>query len=117
MSEILNDLYQVLLTRKGVDADESYVASLYHGGIEKMGAKILEEAEEFIAEARTGGLAGDLADGSAGDLERLKEEGADLLFHVLVLMADQGLDPAEVLKTLEGRFGTSGHTEKASRCS
>jgi len=113
MSEILSDLYQVLLMRKNAPADESYVASLYAGGVEKMAEKILEEAAEFIAEARTG----DLADNVAGSQERLREEAADLLFHILVLMADQGLDPADVLKVLERRFGTSGHAEKASRCS
>lgn len=104
MSEILNDLYQVLLTRKKADAGSSYVASLYAKGVEHMGEKILEEAQEFIDEART------------GDLDRLKEEGADLLFHFLVLLADQGVSPADVCKILEGRFGTSGHEEKASRC-
>lgn len=127
MSEILNDLYQVLLTRKNADPNKSYVASLYHGGVEKMGEKILEEAQELIAEARTShlashpaedlaeDLAGGLANDSAGDKNRLKEEGADLLFHILVLLADQNVDPAEILKVLEGRFGLSGHEEKASR--
>ena len=105
MSDILNDLYQVLLTRKGAAADESYVASLYHGGVDKMAAKIMEEAQELIDEAH------------AGDQARLKEECADLLFHVLVLMADQNVPVADVLRVLEGRFGTSGHMEKASRCS
>lgn len=103
MSQILDDLYQVLLTRKGAAADASYVASLYHGGVDKMAEKIMEEAGELIDEAR------------ADDQARMREECADLLFHVLVLMADKNVPIADVLQVLEGRFGTSGHVEKASR--
>lgn len=103
MSNILSDLHKVLLTRKSADPKESYVASLYAGGAEKISSKVIEEANEAVAEAL------------AGDNEKLKQESADLLFHLSVLWAHAGITPEDVLKVLEGRFGTGGHTEKAAR--
>lgn len=103
MSEILKDLYIILKQRKGADPKDSYVASLYHKGTAHIADKVIEEAEETIAEA------------IKGDKDRLKEESADLLFHLSVLWADQGVSPDEVLAVLEKRFGQSGHAEKASR--
>lgn len=103
MSEILKDLYIILQQRKNADPRDSYVASLYQKGTEKIAEKVIEEAEETIAEA------------IRGDNDRLKEESADLLFHLSVLWAQQGVSPDEVLAVLEKRFGTSGHAEKASR--
>lgn len=89
--------------RKGADPGESYVASLYAKGTEKITQKVLEEAGEAIIEA------------VKGDAPRLREESADLLFHLMVLWADQGIKPAEVLEILERRMGISGHEEKAAR--
>jgi phosphoribosyl-ATP pyrophosphohydrolase len=103
MSDILNDLYIILRQRRDADPESSYVASLYKKGTKKITEKVIEEAEETIAEALK------------GDKDRLKEESADLLFHLMVLWAEQGVSPDEVFTVLEGRFGTSGHAEKASR--
>lgn len=103
MSDILNDLYQTLLERKAASGETSYVASLYAKGTTHIGDKVLEEAREAVEEAL------------AGDRERLREETADLLFHTLVMLADQGVTPEQVLETLRGRMGTSGHVEKANR--
>ncbi len=104
MSEhILDQLYKVLQERKGADPSESYVASLYAKGTKKITEKITEEAAETIVEALT------------GDTEKLKAESADLLFHLMVLWADQGITPEDVMAVLEERFGTSGHEEKAGR--
>lgn len=103
MSEILDVLYQILQQRKQADPEKSYVASLYHKGTEHIAGKVIEEAQETIAEALS------------GNAERLKEETADLLFHLLVLLADQNVPLKDALDVLEKRFGTSGHTEKASR--
>jgi phosphoribosyl-ATP pyrophosphohydrolase len=102
-THILESLYEVLLTRKNADADKSYVASLYKGGAQKISAKVMEEAQETVDEAL------------AGDNEKLKSESADLLFHLAVLWAHQGISPDDVFKVLESRFGTGGHAEKASR--
>lgn len=103
MSDILKDLYLILQQRKNADAGESYVASLYAKGTKHISDKVIEEAEETIAEA------------IKGDKDRLKEESADLLFHLSVLWADQGVSPDDVFAVLEKRFGQSGHAEKASR--
>ncbi len=100
---ILNDLHDVLLTRKGADPESSYVASLYHKGTQKIADKVIEEANETIAEALS------------GDNKKLKEESADLLFHLSVLWAHMGITPDDVFAVLEKRFGTGGHTEKAAR--
>lgn len=101
--EILKKLYEVLLERKGADPESSYVASLYDKGTKKITEKVIEEAQETIEEAL------------AGDVYKLKEESADLLFHLMVLWADQGIRPEDVLAVLEKRFGTGGHEEKAAR--
>ena len=103
MSDILNELYDVLLTRKNADAKTSYVASLYDKGTQYICSKVIEEAQEAVDEALV------------GNSELLKSESADLLFHLMVLWVDQGITPAEVLGVLESRFGTGGHEEKAAR--
>lgn len=100
---ILQELHKVLLTRKDADPETSYVASLYKGGAPKISEKVMEEAQETIDEALK------------GDNEKLKQESADLLFHLAVLWAHAGISPGDVFKVLESRFGTGGHEEKAAR--
>ncbi len=108
---ILNALYKVLLTRKNIDAKKSYVASLYKGKSPKIAEKILEEAQEVIDEA----IALDKNPNDKSLQKNIREESADLLFHLMVMLAYHNIPPSEVFKVLENRFGTSGHTEKASR--
>lgn len=103
MSDTLNKLYDVLDERRSADPKSSYVASLYGKGTGFICEKVVEETQETIVEAVN------------GDQGRLKEESADLLFHLMVLWADQGVTPDDVLQILENRFGISGHEEKASR--
>ena len=103
MNDILQQLAAVLETRKQSSARDSYVASLYAGGLDVILKKIGEEATETIIAAK-----GD-------DQSALIRELADLWFHCLVLLAQQGLHPDEVLRELERRIGTSGHAEKAAR--
>lgn len=100
---IMDRLYAVLEARKGSAASESYVASLYERGVDKIAGKIAEELAETIAEA------------VRGDKIKIAEESADLLFHLMVLWAHMDVKPAEVFAVLEKRFGTGGHEEKASR--
>ncbi len=102
-THILNRLHDILEERKGAPPESSYVASLYDKGTEKISRKVMEEATETIIEALK------------GDPGKLAAESADLLFHLMVLWADQGITPEDVLDILEARFGTSGHDEKASR--
>ena len=102
-ADVLTALAEILESRKTADADSSYVASLYSKGIEATIAKVEEEAAETVAAAR-----------DEGD-EALVHEVADLWFHCMVLLAQRGLRPEAVLAELAGRFGVSGHDEKASR--
>lgn len=118
-SDILTQLTEILEQRKGAAADSSYVASLYDKGLDAILKKIGEEATETVMAAKD--LAhGDKQNGnqnsSKDDLKhKLVYEVADLWFHTMVLMADQGLSADDVLKELARRFGVSGHDEKAAR--
>lgn len=103
MNDILKDLYAKILSRKGADPQSSYTASLYAKGIAKIAQKVGEEAVETCIEALQ------------GDREKIKSESADLLFHLMVLWADQGITPDEVLDVLKSREGRSGIEEKNSR--
>ena len=104
MSEhIINELFKIIEERKGANPESSYVASLYDKGTSKIAQKVGEEAVETAIEALQ------------GDKEKLAQESADLLFHLMVLWADQGLKPDEIFEVLQSRLGTSGHDEKTSR--
>jgi len=102
-TEILAQLTDILEQRKGATPDSSYVASLYDKGLDAILKKVGEEATETVMAAKD------------GNAEKLVYEVADLWFHTLVLLADQGLSADDVLKELARRFGISGHDEKASR--
>ena len=109
--DLLSRLDAVLAARRGSDPHESYVASLYAKGLNKILEKVGEEATEVIIAAkdhRQGKGEGE------GD-EDLINEVADLWFHTLVLLQERGLSSAQVLQVLEQRFGLSGHAEKAAR--
>jgi phosphoribosyl-ATP pyrophosphohydrolase len=103
MSDILQQLAEVLEARKGADPDSSYVASLYARGLDAILKKIGEEATETVIAAKD------------GNAEQIVYETADLWFHTLVLLAQQGLGPEAVLDELARRFGISGIEEKANR--
>lgn len=106
-NDILTQLDAVLEARKNESADSSYVASLYAKGIDKILKKVGEEATETIMAAKDAE--------HTGDKENLVYEVADLWFHTLILLAQQGLSSADVTKELQRRFGLSGHEEKANR--
>jgi phosphoribosyl-ATP pyrophosphohydrolase len=103
MSDTLERLAAVLEARKGADPDSSYVARLYAKGLDAILKKIGEEATETVMAAKD------------GDADKIVHETADLWFHSLVLLAQQGLGPQQVLAELERRFGLSGLEEKARR--
>lgn len=103
MRDILAELAATLEARKGAAADSSYVASLYASGLDRILKKVGEEAVETIIAAKGG-----------SDVQ-LVHEVADLWFHTLVLLAERGLHPREVLAELERRSGVSGHVEKSRR--
>ena len=101
--DILNQLAAVLEERKSHDPQQSYVAGLYAKGLDHILKKIGEEATETVIAAK---------DGEPG---KLVYEMADLWFHCMVLLAQQGLGPEAVTAELQRRFGLSGLEEKASR--
>jgi phosphoribosyl-ATP pyrophosphohydrolase len=103
MSDILERLSGILEERKAADPDSSYVARLYAKGLDAILKKIGEEATETVMAAKD------------GVPEKIVYEIADLWFHTLVLLAQQGLGPAQVLAELDRRFGLSGLDEKAGR--
>ncbi len=103
MSDILQQLTQVLEDRKQADPDSSYVAGLYARGLDAILKKIGEEATETVMAAKD------------GDAQHLVYEIADLWFHCMLLLAQQGLEVGAVLDELGRRFGLSGLEEKAAR--
>ena len=100
---VLMRLAATIQARRGADPASSYVASLFAKGDDAILKKIGEEATETVMAAKD------------GDKMRLTAEVADLWFHSLVLLAQHGLSPADVLQELARREGVSGHAEKASR--
>lgn len=103
MNDVLVQLGRVLEERKGADPASSYVAGLYAKGLDSILKKVGEEAVETVIAAK------------GGDPRQLVYETADLWFHTLVLLAQQGLRPEDVLEELQRRFGLSGVAEKAAR--
>jgi len=107
MSDILTALDQVLEERKQAEPDSSYVADLYHKGLNKILEKVGEEATETILAAKDAEQSQDNSD--------LIYETADLWFHSLIMLHQQGISSTDVLAELERRFDLSGLVEKANR--
>lgn len=101
--DILAEIHAVIQSRLNADAQSSYVASLSAKGLDTILKKIGEEATETVIAAK------------GGDAEQIIYETADLWFHTMVLLAQQGLEPQQVVDELARRMGTSGLVEKASR--
>ncbi len=102
-NDVLNELAQTLESRKNASPDSSYVASLYDKGLDEILKKIGEEATEVVIAAKS------------GEKTAIIHETADLWFHTLVMLAQQGLSPDDILSELGRRFGLSGLEEKANR--
>lgn len=109
MSDILNQLQDVLDQRRRADAQDSYVASLHHKGLNKILEKVGEEATETLLAAK------DAEHGDEASRQALIAETADLWFHSLVMLSHLDLDHRAVLDELSRRLGVSGHDEKAAR--
>ena len=103
MSDTLARLEATIAERRSADPSTSYVAKLTARGVGKIAQKVGEEATETVIAALT------------GDRKELVGEAADLLFHLLLLLAAKEVSLAEVLAELDRREGTSGIAEKAAR--
>ncbi|MFY9210231.1 MAG: phosphoribosyl-ATP diphosphatase [Aestuariivita sp.] len=99
----LDILAATIEARKSADPDSSWTAKLLAKGPEKCAEKFGEEAIEAIIEA------------IKGDKTRLTSEAADVLYHLLVMLAARDVTLQDVLDELARRHGTSGIDEKASR--
>ena len=100
---ILDDLFQTIQSRKSAEPTSSYTASLFHRGRNRIAQKVGEEATETVIA------------GVTNDIEHVKSESANLLYHLLVLWADCGITPNDVFDVLKSREGVSGITEKQNR--
>lgn len=103
MTDTLARLETIVAARRNADPASSYVARLNARGVAKIAQKVGEEAVEAVIAA--------LED----DRQGLVGEAADLLFHLLVLLAAKDVPLAEVLAELDRREGVSGIAEKAAR--
>ncbi|MFN3847123.1 MAG: phosphoribosyl-ATP diphosphatase [Paracoccaceae bacterium] len=103
MTHTLDRLAATIEARKGADPDSSWTAKLLAKGPEKCAEKFGEEAVEAIIEA------------VKGDRVRLTSEAADVLYHLMVMLAARDVPLSDVLAELDGRDGTSGLAEKAAR--
>lgn len=108
--QTLKRVFDVIESRKlenGGDPATSYVARLFSKGDDAILKKIGEEATETVMAAKDARVDGDAA--------KVLYECADLWFHSLVLLAQFGLTPQQVLDELARREGLSGLDEKAAR--
>ena len=99
----LEHLAATIEARRGGDPEQSWTAKLLARGPEKCAEKFGEEAVEAIIEA------------VKGDRDKLTAEAADVLYHLLVMLAARDVSLTDVLAELERREGTSGIAEKAAR--
>ena len=103
MQAIFEQLTQTIQARKDANPETSYVAKLFHKGEDTMLKKIGEEATEVVIAAKN------------NDREQIVYESADLLFHLMVMLARYDVRLDEVADELARREGLSGLVEKASR--
>lgn len=100
---IIDELMAVIEQRKQADPETSYVAKLFSKGLDTILKKLGEEACETVIAAKN------------GEREAIVYESADLVFHLLVMLASQNISPQAVFAELERRFGLSGIAEKNAR--
>jgi len=103
MSDVLDRLSELLEQRKTADPASSYVAKLYAKGMDSILKKVGEEATETVLAAK------------GGNKDEIIYETADLWFHTMVMLAQAGLKPQDVLDELARREGLSGIAEKEQR--
>jgi phosphoribosyl-ATP pyrophosphohydrolase len=103
LGDTLGELERVVESRKRDTSARSYTSRLLAGGVPAIGAKVREEA-------------GELVEAAANETDaRVVAEAADLVYHLLVLLACREISLAEVEAELARRFGVSGLDEKAAR--
>ncbi len=97
MTEVFNELYQTVLSRKSSKEEGSYTCYLFEKGIDKILKKCGEECTEMVIAAKN------------ADNKELKNEIADLMYHIMVMCVERGLDWNEVEEVLAERSNKSGN--------
>jgi len=87
----LADLEKIIGSRKGADPESSYTSSLYARGTKRIAQKVGEEGVEVALAAM------------AKDMDELTNESSDLIYHLFVLLQNEGLSIADVAATLQER--------------
>lgn len=90
-SAVIDELYQVIRSRKENPVEGSYTCKLFSGGMERIAKKVGEEAAEVIIA------------GMKGLKSEIRYESADLIYHLLVLLADSDMTPSEIYSELASR--------------
>lgn len=103
MQNVFEQLTATIESRKLASPDSSYVAKLFHKGADSILKKVGEEATEVVIAAKD------------ENREQIVYESADLLFHLMVMLAKYDLTLVDVAGELARREGLSGLVEKASR--
>ena len=91
MEGVLKDLYRLIEDRKEQRPEGSYTTYLFNSGLDKILKKVGEEATETVVAAKN------------PDTARLTSETADLLYHLMVLLVERGVELGEVVKELKNR--------------
>lgn len=99
----LEKVFQTVRDRKANPKNGSYTTALFEGGTDRIARKIAEEAGEAIIAAKN------------GNPRELISETADLWFHCLIMLAEQGVSPDDIDRELEKRFGVSGLERKGKK--
>jgi phosphoribosyl-ATP pyrophosphohydrolase len=133
MSDVIKDLYGVILSRREAADENSYTAYLFREGLDKILKKVAEESGETIIaakslEAAAAGIGTDaqpsFADGDGKDAQPplaedarkdLANEVSDLIYHLLVMLAERGVAWAEVERVLAERAGKAGNLKQQHR--
>jgi len=103
MSDVLSELYQVILDRKNHPQEGSYTCYLFEKGLDKILKKVGEESAETIVSAKNGAN------------EETIGEICDLFYHVLVMMAQQGIPYGDVSAVLEQRRQKIGNLKEMKK--
>jgi phosphoribosyl-AMP cyclohydrolase / phosphoribosyl-ATP pyrophosphohydrolase len=99
----LERLWTTIVERAASRLPGSYTAQLLEGGVDAVGRKVVEEATEVLVAAKDDAVAETFGADRATTRDALAAESADLLYHLLVMSAERGLPPAEMIKALRAR--------------
>jgi phosphoribosyl-ATP pyrophosphohydrolase len=113
VSDVIKDLYEVILSRREAADENSYTAYLFREGLDKILKKIGEESSETIIAAKSlEAVLGANADTLSAKRADLTNEVADLIYHLLVMLADRDITWEETEKILSDRAGKSGNLKQ-----